>query len=139
MAITSAVCNSFKAEVMLGEHDLDTHVLKIALFTDVATLGASTTVYAATNEVVGAGYTAGGETLTGVTVTVDGTTAIVDFNDVTWAAASLTARGALIYNTSAANKAIAVYDFGSNRTSSDGDFVITVPVAAAATAVIRLA
>lgn len=139
MAITSAVCNSFKTEVMLGEHDLDTDVLKIALFTDAATLGAATTAYSTTNEVVGTGYTAGGETLTTVTVTLDGSTAIVDFDNVTWSSASFTARGALIYNSSKTNKAIAVYDFGSNRTASDGDFVVTVPAPAAATAVIRLA
>lgn len=139
MAITSAVCNSFKTQAMLGEHDIDTHVLKIALFTSAATLGASTTAYAVTNEISGTGYTAGGATIAGVAVTLDGTTAIVDFNDVTWAAADFTARGALIYNTTAANKAIAVYDFGADRTASGGDFVVTVPAAAAGTAVIRLA
>jgi hypothetical protein len=138
MAITSAVCNSFKQQCMLGEHDLDTDVLKIALFTDAATLGASTTAYSTTNEVVGTGYTAGGETLSSVTVTLDGSVAIVDFADVTWTSASFTARGALIYNSSKSNKAVAVFDFGSNRTSSDGDFVVVVPAAAAATAVIRL-
>jgi hypothetical protein len=138
MAITSAVCNSFKQQCMLGEHDLDTDVLKIALFTDAATLGASTTAYSTSNEVVGTGYTAGGETISGVTVTLDGSVAIVDFADVTWTAASFTARGALIYNSSKSNKAIAVFDFGSNRTASDGDFVVVVPAAAAATAVIRL-
>jgi hypothetical protein len=123
---------------MLGEHDLDTDVIKIALFTDAATLGASTTAYSTTNEVVGTGYTAGGETLSSVTVTLDGSVAIVDFADVTWTSASFTARGALIYNSSKSNKAVAVFDFGSNRTSSDGDFVVVVPAAAAATAVIRL-
>jgi hypothetical protein len=138
MAITSAVCNSFKQQCMLGEHDLDTDVIKIALFTDAATLGASTTAYSTTNEVVGTGYTAGGETLSSVTVTLDGSVAIVDFADVTWTSASFTARGALIYNSSKSNKAVAVFDFGSNRTSSDGDFVVVVPAAAAATAVIRL-
>ncbi|MEY2909078.1 MAG: hypothetical protein RLZZ602_1601 [Pseudomonadota bacterium] len=138
MAITSAVCNSFKQECMLGEHDLDTDVLKIALFTDAATLDASTTAYSTTNEVVGTGYTAGGETLTTVTVTLDGSVAIVDFDNVTWASADFTARGALIYNSSKTDKAIAVFDFGSNRTASDGDFVVVVPAAAAATAVIRL-
>jgi hypothetical protein len=138
MAITSAVCNSFKQQCMLGEHDLDTDVLKIALFTDAATLGASTTAYSTSNEVVGTGYTAGGETISGVTVTLDGSVAIVDFADVTWTAASFTARGALIYNSSKSNKAVAVFDFGSNRTASDGDFVVVVPAAAAATAVIRL-
>jgi hypothetical protein len=138
MAITSAVCNSFKQECMLGEHDLDTDVLKIALFTSSATLGADTTAYATTNEVVGTGYTAGGETLTTVAVTLDGAVAIVDFDNVTWSSADFTARGALIYNSSKSNKAVAVFNFGSDRTASDGDFVVVVPAAAAATAVIRL-
>lgn len=127
-----------QAGVHVGEHDLDTDVLKIALFTDAATLDASTTAYSTTNEVVGTGYTAGGETLTTVTVTLDGSVAIVDFDNVTWASADFTARGALIYNSSKTDKAIAVFDFGSNRTASDGDFVVVVPAAAAATAVIRL-
>lgn len=139
MAITQAMCSSFKQEILLGEHDLDTDVLKIALYTSSATLGAATTAYSATNEVSGTGYSAGGETLTSPAVTLDGTTAIVDFANVTWSNATITARGALIYNSTNANKAIAVLDFGSDKTSTAGDFTVQFPAAAASTAIIRIA
>ena len=141
MPITSAVCNSFKQEVMLGEHDLDTDVIKMALFTSSATLGAATTTYTAVvaNEISGTGYTAGGKTVTTVAVTLDGSTAIVDFDNVTWASATFTARGCLIYNSSKSNKAIAVFDFGEDKSASSGDFVAQLPAPAAATALIRLA
>lgn len=139
MAITQAMCSSFKQELLGGIHDMDTDVLKIALFTSSATLGASTTTYSTTNEVVGAGYTAGGNTLAGATITLSGTTAFVDFSDTTWSASSITARGALIYNSSKANRAIAVYDFGSDKTSSDADFVVQMPTADASNAVVRIA
>lgn len=139
MAITQAMCSSFKQELLGGVHDLDTDTIKIALYTSAATLGASTTTYSTTNEVVGAGYTAGGNTLTGAAISLDGTTAIVDFDNTTWAAATITARGALIYNSSKANRAIAVLDFGADKTSSAGDFTVTMPAAAAATAIIRIA
>ena len=139
MAITQAMCSSFKQELLGGIHDLDTDTIKIALYTSAATLGASTTTYSTTNEVVGAGYTAGGNTLTGAAISLDGTTAIVDFGNTTWAAATITARGALIYNSSKANRAIAVLDFGADKTSTAGDFTVTMPAAAAATAIIRIA
>lgn len=141
MAITQTMCSSFKQQILLGEHDLDTDVIKIALYTSAATLGASTTAYSTSDEVSSSGtnYTAGGNTLTGATVTLDGTTAIVDFNDTTWSASTITARGALIYNSSKSNKAIAVLDFGGDKTSTNGDFTINFPVAAAATAIIRIA
>lgn len=139
MAITQAMCSSFKSELLGGVHDLDTDTIKIALYTSAATLGASTTAYSATNEVVGTGYTAGGNTMTSPVVSLDGTTAIVDFDNTTWSAATITARGALIYNASKANRAIAVLDFGADKTSTAGDFTVVMPAAAAATAIIRIA
>jgi hypothetical protein len=135
MAITSAVCNSFKQE-LLG--DLDTDVIKMALYTSAATLGASTTAYTTINEVVGAGYVAGGNTLTGATISLDGSVAIVDFSDTTWSSATITARGAILYNSSKSNKAIAVIDFGADRTSTNGSFVVQMPVADGANAIIRI-
>jgi len=100
MAITQAMCTSFKTELLGGVHDLDTDTIKIALFTSSATLGATTTAYATTNEVAGTGYTAGGNTLTGATISSSGTTAIVDFDNTTWASSTITARGAMLYNAS---------------------------------------
>lgn len=139
MAITQAMCNSFKTELLGGTHDLDTDVLKIALFTSSATLGASTTAYSTTNEVVGSGYTAGGNTLSGAVISLSGSTAIVDFSDTTWSTATITARGALIYNSSKANRAIAVLDFGGDKTSTSGDFTVVFPAADASNAIIRIA
>jgi len=140
MAITQAMCNSFKTELLGGTHDLDTDVIKIALYTSSATLDASTTAYSTTNEVTGsAGYTAGGNTLSGAAITLSGSTAIVDFSDTTWTSATITARGALIYNSSKSNKAIAVLDFGSDKSSTNGDFTIVFPTADASNAIIRIA
>jgi hypothetical protein len=139
MAITQAMCTSFKVEAFGGIHDLDTDTIRIALYTSPATLNAATTTYSTSNEVVGPGYTAGGEVLTSPVISADGTTAIVDFADVTWPAATITARGALIYNASKANRAIAVLDFGGDKISTDGDFTVTMPAAAAATALLRFA
>ena len=139
MAITQAMCSSFKTELFGGVHDLDTDTIKIALFTSAATLSAATTAYATTNEVVGTNYVAGGNTLAGAVISLDGTTAIVDFTDTTWADSSITARGALIYNSSKADRAIAVLDFGSDKTSTTGDFTVSMPAAAAATALLRIA
>lgn len=142
MAITQALCTSFKQELMLGDHDLDTDSLKIALYTSSATLGASTTAYTVTNEVSGTNYTAGGVALNNASVTVDGTTAILDFDDAVFANVSITARGAVIYNTSSAintNAAIAVLDFGADKTATDGDFTVIFPAAAASTAIVRIA
>jgi hypothetical protein len=138
MAITSAVCNSFKQELLGATHDLDTDAIKMALYTSSATLGAATTAYTTSDEVVGAGYSAGGNTLTGAAISLDGSVAIVDFSDTTWSAATITARGALIYNSSKSNKAIAVIDFGGDKTSTNGDFTVQFPAAAAATAIIRI-
>lgn len=138
MPITQAMCSSFKQQILLGEHDMDTNVIKIALFTSAATLSAATTAYSTSDEVVGTGYVAGGNTLAGAVVTLSGTTAFVDFSDTTWATATITARGALIYNSSQANKAIAVLDFGSDKTSTAGNFTIQMPAADATNAIIRI-
>ena len=125
---------SFKTELYTGVHNLSTNTLKIALYTANANLDESTTVYSATNEVTGAGYVAGGVTLTGVTINSSGFTAYVDFADVVFNA-SVTARCALIYNATQGNKSIAVLDFGSDKTSSN--FTITMPANTAAAALIR--
>lgn len=139
MAISQAMCSSFKQQILLGEHDLDTDVIKIALYTSSATLDASTTVYSTTNEVVGTGYTAGGNTLSGATVSLSGTTAFADFSDTSWTTATITARGALIYNSSKSNKAIAVLDFGADKTSTAGTFTVQFPANDASNAIVRIA
>jgi hypothetical protein len=139
MPITQGMASSFKQQILLGEHDMDTDTFKIALYTSAANLDASTTVYTTSNEVTGTGYTAGGNTLTGATVTLTGTTAFVDFSDTSWSTATITARGALIYNSSKSDKAIAVLDFGSDKTSTGGTFTIQFPVNDATNAIIRIA
>lgn len=136
MAISQAMCNSFKVDVLAP---LTTDVIKMALYTSAATLSAATAAYSATDEVVGTGYTAGGIVLTGGTATLDGTVGIADFNDPVWTSSTITARGALIYNSTNANKAIAVIDFGTDKISAAGDFTVQLPVAVAATAIIRFA
>jgi hypothetical protein len=138
MAISQAMVTSFKVELFGGIQDLDTDTIKIALFTSAATLNAATTAYSTTNEVVGTGYVAGGNTLAGATISSSGTTAFVDFSDTTWTSATITARGALIYNSSKANRAIAVLDFGADKTSTAGDFTVQMPVADASNALIRI-
>lgn len=136
--MASAVCNSFKTEVLGGTHDLDTDVIKLALFTSSASLSASTTAYSSTNEVVGTGYTAAGNTLAGAAITLDGSTAIVDFTDTAWTTATITARYALIYNSSKSNKAIAVLDFTTDQTATNGTFTVVFPTANSSSAIIRL-
>ena len=138
MAITSGITISFRKEILLGEHDLDTNSLKLALYTSAASLSDGTTVYTTLNEVVGTGYSAGGVVLTGIDVTTDSSVAVVSITDAVVTASTITARGALIYNSSQANKAIAVFDFGSDKSSSNGDFTVQFPAAAAATAIIRI-
>ena len=145
MAITAGVCNIYKTQVMKGKH-LDTHTYKIALYTSSATLSPSaTTAYAATNEVGASGsYTAGGIALTGFNVTLDTNTAVLDFTtDPVATGATITARGALIYNSDAsfsgANNAVAILDFGSDQTSTNGTFTIQFPAATAAAGLIRIA
>lgn len=139
MAITQAMTTSFKQELMEGVHDFTTQTFKIALYTSSATLSAATTAYSATNEVSGTGYTAGGNTLTGGAVSISGTTAFVDFADSTWSSATITARGAVIYNSSVAgNPAVAVLDFGADKISTAGTFTIQFPTADATNAIIRI-
>jgi hypothetical protein len=135
MSISQTTCTSFKREQYLAIHDFSTDVLKIALYTSNATLGADTTVYTATEEISGAGYTAGGNVLIGVTVNESGTIAYVDFGDASWTGA-LTARGALIYNSSKSNKAIAVLDFGADKTSVT-TFLVQMPVNDSVNALLR--
>lgn len=138
MAITTAICNSYKQEILEGVH-ASTDTYKIALFTDSATLGASTTAYASTNEVAnGNGYTTGGETLANFTSGLSGSTSYITFDDPSWTSATITARGCLIYNSSKSNKAVAAFDFGSNISSTNGTFTVNLPDAGAS-ALIRIA
>jgi hypothetical protein len=149
MAITQAMCTSFKTELLQGVHNFFNGsgggsagtgaAFKIALYTSSATLGAATTAYATTNETTGTAYNAGGNTLTNVTPTSSGTTAFTDFADTTWSTSTITARGALIYNSTQSNKAVAVLDFGSDKSSSSGDFTIQFPTADSSNAIIRIA
>lgn len=143
MAITQALCTSFKRALLDGEMDFSSdtsQTFKIALFTSSATLGAATTAYSVTNEVSGTGYTAGGNTLTiSANPATSGTTAFLDFADTTWATATITARGALIYQAGGSNAAVAVLDFGADKTSTAGDFTIQFPTADASNAIIRIA
>lgn len=146
MPISQAMPTSFKQQLLEGVHDFRASggdTFRIALYTNAANLGASTTAYTATGEVSGTGYSAGGATLSAVNPSVSGTTALTDFADVTWAGATITARGALIYNTTPGhtytNAAVAVLDFGSDRTSTAGDFTIVFPAADASNAIIRIA
>lgn len=139
MPITQAMCTSFKVELLRGVHNFTTHTFKLALYTDAATLSAATTAYSTTGEVVGAGYTAGGATLTASTPSSDGTVALVDFSDVSWASATLTARGGVIYNSSVAgNPAVAVLDFGADRVAANNTFTVQFPASSAATAIVRI-
>ena len=145
MAITSAICTSFKVELLKGVHYFTAttgYTFKIALYTSSATLGASTTAFTTSNEITnssGTAYTSGGATLTSVTPTSDSTTAVCDFDDVSFTSASFTANGALIYNSSESNAAVAAIAFGADKTVSSGTFTIQFPTAGATTAIIRLA
>ena len=134
MSIVQTQTTSFKAELYQGIHDLTVDVIKIALYTASADLNAATTVYSSVNEVVYTGYTATGQTMTGITVSSSGYTAYVGFDNVSWAG-NITARCALIYNSSKANRSIVVLDFGSDKTSVP--FLITMPVNGVTTALIR--
>ena len=144
MAITQAMCTSFKIALLDGEMDFSadtSQVFKIALYTSSATLSAATTAYSVTNEVSGTNYVAGGNTLviSAMYPATSGTTALVDFTDTTWVNATITARGALIYSTSAGNPAVAVLDFGADKTSTAGDFTVQFPAGDATNAIIRIA
>jgi hypothetical protein len=136
--LVQTLCSSFKQESWLAIHDLDTDVLKMALYTSAASLGADTTVYTLTGETSGTGYTAGGEILTNVQVLLSGTTAYVTFDNPAWPGSSFVARGALIYNSTKADRAIAVLDFGSDKTAGP-NFTVQLPAASATTALIRFA
>ena len=145
MAITSAICTSFKQEILVGTHNFTAtsgNTFKIALYTSSASLGAGTTAYSTSNEITnssGTAYTAGGATLTSVTPTTDGTTAVCDFADVSFSSASFTANGALIYNDTQSDKAVAVIAFGGDKTVTSGTFTIQFPTADASNAIIRIA
>ncbi len=138
MAISTAMCVSFKKELLEAEHDFTTDTFKIALFSNAATLSSSTTAYSTSNEVTGTGYTAGGATLTVVAPATSGNSAFVDFSDVTFTSSTITARGALIYNSSKSNKAVVVLDFGSDITTNNATFTITMPAASVGNAIVRI-
>ena len=145
MAITSALCSSFKQELLQGKHSFESsggHTFKLALFTSSASLGAATTDYSTSNEISntsGSAYSAGGATLTSVTPTTSGTTALCDFADVSFTSATFTANGALIYNDDQSDKAVAVIAFGGDKTVTSGTFTIQFPTADASNAIIRIA
>ena len=143
MAITQAVCNTFKSEILGAVHDFDSgsgQVFKLALYSSAATLDANTTVYSASNEVSNTGqYSAGGGVLTSQQVSLDGSVAIIDFADLSFTGVTLTARGALIYNTSASNAAVCVLDFGADKTATSGTFTIQFPAFTSAAAILRIA
>ena len=142
MAISQALCTSFKSEILDDHHDITSDTIKIALYTSSASLGAATTAYSSSNEISnasGSAYSAGGATLGSAAVATDGTTVTIDFADPSWTSASFTANGALIYNSSNSNKAICVLAFGGDFTVTNGTFQITFPAAAASNALIRFA
>tara|TARA_B110000285_G_scaffold205992_1_gene244177 strand:- start:521 stop:952 length:432 start_codon:yes stop_codon:yes gene_type:complete len=143
MSITQAVCTSFKQELLVGTHNFTVtsgDTFKIALYTSSATLNATTTAFSTTNEVSNSGtYSSGGGTLVSVTPTTSGTTALCDFADISFTSATITARGALIYNSDDSNKAVAILDFGGDKTSTSGTFTIQFPTADASNAILRLA
>ena len=146
MAITSAVCTSFKVELLKGVHNFTAttgNTFKLALYTSSASLGAGTTAYTTSNEITntsGTAYTAAGATLTSVTPVADSTTAVCDFNDVSYTSATFTANGCLIYNdTATGDPACAVVAFGGDKTVTSGTFTIQFPTADATNAIIRLA
>jgi|TARA_R110002012_G_scaffold313572_1_gene525274 hypothetical protein len=156
MAITQAICTSFKKEILQGIHNLTNgsgggtttttgtgNTFKLALYTSSASLGAATAAFTTSNEVSGTGYSSGGGTLTNVTPTTSGTTALTDFADLTFSTATITARGAMIYNSSttagSANRSVLILDFGGDKTSTAGDFTIQFPTADSSNAIIRIA
>jgi hypothetical protein len=147
------MATSFKSEILQGYHQFTQPTLtsrtsltaptndtfKMALYTSSATLDSTTTAYTSTNEVSGTGYTATGNTLASVALATSGTTAYLDWADSVWTTATITARGAMIYNSTQGNRCVAVLDFGSDKTSTAGDFTVVFPAAAAGTAIIRIA
>ena len=145
MAITSAICNSFKQQILVGTHNFTAssgNAFKLALYTSSATLNKSTTAYASTNEISntsGSAYSAGGKTIVSVTPALSGDTACCDFADISFTSASFTANGCLIYNDTQADKAVCVVAFGSDKTVSSGTFTIQFPAADASNAIVRIA
>ena len=145
MTISSAICNSFKQELLVGTHNFTAssgNSFKLALYTSSASLGAGTTAYSDTNEISntsGSAYSAGGKTITSVTPALDGSTACCDFADISFTSASFTANGCLIYNDTQADKAVCVVAFGGDKTVSSGTFTIQFPAADASNAIIRIA
>jgi len=143
MAISQAMCTSFKKELLEAVHNFKNsggNTFNIALYTSSASLGASTTAYTTSNEVSGTNYTAKGASLTRVDPTTSGTTAFTDFSDVTFSNVTLTARGALIFNDSASgDPAVCVLDFGADKSASSGDFTVVFPTADSSNAIIRIA
>jgi hypothetical protein len=145
MAISSAVCNSFKQEILVGTHNFTAssgNAFKLALYQSDASLGAGTTAYSTSEEITntsGSAYTAGGKAITSVTPVLDGSTAVCDFADISFTSASFTANGCLIYNDTQSDKAVCVVAFGGDKTVSSGTFTIQFPAAAASTAILRIA
>ena len=142
MAITQSLCSSFKKEILEATHDFNTSAgstFKMALYTSAASLGAATTIYTTSGEVSGTGYTAGGNTLAKVSPASSGTTGFIDFGNTSWTTATFTARGALIYNSTTGNKAVAVLDFGGDKDVSIGTFSISFPTPSSSSAIIRIA
>ena len=146
MSISSAICNSFKQEILVGTHNFTAssgNSFKLALYTSSASLGAGTTAYATTNEIAntsGSAYTAGGKVIVSVTPALDGSTACCDFADISWTSASFTANGCLIFNdTVAGDPSVCVVAFGGDKTVSSGTFTIQFPAADASNAIVRIA
>jgi len=146
MAITSAICNTFKTEILKAVHNFTAstgNTFNLALYTSSATLGAGTTAYSDTNEITnssGSAYSAKGKALTSVTPVLDSTTAVCDFADVSWTSASFTANGCLIFNdTATGDPAVCAVAFGGDKTVSSGTFTVQFPAAAATTAIVRIA
>ncbi len=146
MAITSAICNSFKTEILKAVHNFTAstgNTFNIALYTSSATLGAGTTAYSSSNEITntsGSAYSAKGKALTSVTPVLDSTTAVCDFADISWTSASFTANGCLIFNdTATGDPAVCAVAFGGDKTVSSGTFTVQFPAAAATTAIVRIA
>ena len=145
MTISSAICNSFKQEILVGTHNFTAssgNTFKLALYQSDASLGAGTTAYSTSEEITntsGSAYSAGGKEITSVTPVLDSSTAVCDFADVSWTSASFTANGCLIYNDTQSDKSCAVIAFGGDKTVSSGTFTIQFPTADASNAIIRIA
>ena len=144
MTISSAICNSFKQEILVGTHNFTAssgNAFKLALYTSSASLGAGTTAYSDTNEITntsGSAYTAGGKTIVSVTPALSGSTAVCDFADLTFGTATVTARGCMIYNDTNADRAVCAIAFGGDKTVSSGTFTIQFPANDSSSAILRL-